>query len=245
MVSMRVSRYTSFCDGAFNVIFEGFGGNVVVRAYSIEDFYGLYGEVKKAFPFIMRMVGLYALYDLQSFVSTHHAMNRRIARLNKLLRILDKTYLEFGGSRWCVVPYSRVVEPLYTILKNIVLALEHVRGSVHRFRDKVHEFVFPVLQTVLELLMSPPRIVFPVGYYSEYKTDDQLNVMFVINSDRFYHIIDVGDGELKYLSDNPMEVRSVARKRFVRYEKRMSKVFDNGSLFIPWRTLVRWVGKNG
>jgi len=131
--------------------------------------YDLYKCLCNTKPIVNRLIDLYLSYDMPMFISTHSAMTRRIQRLEKLLKII--------GSISCDVrvPYGdydmptpvfldRLLEPFINRIRDIIIVLKHFKDHFHRDRDKVHQFVYPILRNLLDALNDTWYVVLNAQY---------------------------------------------------------------------------------
>ncbi len=84
--------------------------------------------------------------DLALLRGTHAAKNRFIARLRKLVNLLEDTYVE--GTYTGFINVGDMLG--LTDIKEYIEVLNAFRSDYHRVRDKAHELVYPHLKSELE-----------------------------------------------------------------------------------------------
>ena len=100
------------------------------------------------------LVSTYTLYDIamNGVIGTHDNMHRRLARLRKLHRIVVAMG-DYKDRYW--IDADDVFAPVLDLLGLVIDAMESFRNSVRRVRDRVHEFVYPLLRRSLDVLVRP------------------------------------------------------------------------------------------
>jgi hypothetical protein len=138
-------------------------GDIIVR--DIRLYRGLIKWFKENHHRLSSFINILIKYDLPLLVYTHNAMDRRIARLKKFLRILKyKTvYVE-----WTNISLRKVFEIEYNALREIIDSMELVREDFHRPRDWVHQLIYPYLLSTLESFMCKTIWYEPRGYDTKY-----------------------------------------------------------------------------
>jgi len=128
--------------------------------------YDLYKCLCNVKPVVDRLVDLYLSYDMRMFISTHDAMTRRVQRLEKLLKIIGsiscdvrEPYRDYDMSTPTPIFLDRLLDPVISRIEDIITILKHFEEYVHRYRNKVHQFVYPVLRNLLGTLQNSWDVV--------------------------------------------------------------------------------------
>jgi len=117
-------------------------GSIVIE--DIEKYYRIVKWFVENFGKVCKLISLYEYYDMRNFVGSHLPMSRRVIRLNKLIYLLENIYVYTG------IPYSEFFREEVLALKDIVDVLKFYEDEIHRIRDKVHRFVYTVIQHIFE-----------------------------------------------------------------------------------------------
>ena len=133
-------------------------GHLVIEVHNLENFIKLYKCLARIHPIVSLLITIYEEYDLPQFISSHNAMTRRIARLGKLTKILEN--MECGEEAPFTVA-GKILRPITDRLRKIIDVLSFFKGEFHRDRDKVHQYVYPYLLTLLETLKDDWIMAFP------------------------------------------------------------------------------------
>ncbi len=165
----RVGDGVRVCLSSEGIELSSVFGDLVIEVDDVVTFLDLCRELRKVRPIVGKLVNVYVEYDLPQWVSTHSAMARRVARLKKLLRILDEMYLKISvGNRGLLVSVGNLLQPVTARLREIVEVLEFFRDEVHRVRDRVHTFVYPALLSLFDVLRRPWRVVMTIEFERAY-----------------------------------------------------------------------------
>ena len=124
-------------------------GHLLIETHGLDRFAELYKCLTRIHPVVSRLVTIYEEYDLPQFTSTHRAMTRRIIRLRKLVRILENLACE---KDYYVLSVGKVLRPVTDRLRETIELLEFFKGEFHRDRDKVHQYTYPYILSLLETL---------------------------------------------------------------------------------------------
>jgi len=142
---------------------------IEIEVDDVVTLYDLCKCLRDVKPVVDRLVGLYLSYDMARFISTHDAMTRRVRRLEKLLRVVGSITCkvrEPHGDYEVGVPVSldRLLAPAIERVRDVIAILKHFEGYEHRRRDKVHQFVYPVLANALNTLKNSWHVAFITQY---------------------------------------------------------------------------------
>lgn len=124
-------------------------GHLLIETHGLDRFAELYKCLTRIHPVVSRLVTIYEEYDLPQFTSTHNAMTRRVARLRKLVRILENLTCEKDHY---ILAIGKVLRPVTDRLRRAIELLEFFKGEYHRDRDRVHEYTYPYILSLLETL---------------------------------------------------------------------------------------------
>ena len=94
----------------------------------------------------------YLEYDMPQFVSTHNAMDRRLARLKKLINLFFHDLIRVNNITY--VPLKDILTREYETLRRIIMILDAFNNEIHRIRDKIHSFIYPILRREIEKLLK-------------------------------------------------------------------------------------------
>jgi len=174
--------------------------------------YDLYKCLCSVKPVVDRLIDLYLLYDMRMFISTHDAMTRRIQRLEKLLRIIGSISCEVREPRGdydatVFVFLDKLLEPVISKIREIIVILKHFKGYFHRDRDKVHQFVYPVLRNLLDTLQRSWSVVLKTYHggerimlVAEIGTEPrESRIRLKISSERTYISRDLNEKAVMYI----------------------------------------------
>ncbi len=103
---------------------------------------------------IAMMVALLVRHDAGYSRGTHSAMNRYVARLAKLIRVLEGSTLTLEGRGYHIISFLDMFPKAKSELKAALTVLTRYRDSYHRVRDRVHELMYPIIRRALEDLMA-------------------------------------------------------------------------------------------
>ena len=230
-VAFTINDAVSVCCEDITVDFNVHSWRVEVR--DPRAFIELYFEVKRVMPLIRSLIGLYAMYDLPQWVSTHNAMTRRLVRLKSLKRLLSSIIVEHhdvNGRGYCL-SFSDLAKPLINALDAIIEVLEGFKDEVHRYRDRAHRFVYPILRSVFEALREGPELHYK-AWITEYPslvfTADKYGVEMRLRAPKKWISQHLSDEEAKALFDKLIQRK--LRKTALRKQ-------DPLSTPIPWQTL--------
>jgi hypothetical protein len=134
-----------------------FGETPTLWCCHVDVFEELYNFYRGFIDTFRKLFKLYIEYDIEhcGFTGTHMNMDRRIARLKKLLRLLEEYHVSLPS--WCGPCYSisfrELLYPLTEPLWELSIILSRF-NDIHRIRDKIHEFIYPILRWRLDSLMN-------------------------------------------------------------------------------------------
>ena len=159
---------------------------IVIRFYRLDDFYAFCHWMENRWVRIKNLLMFYLEYDLPRFVSTHASMDRRIARLKKLLKILENEnitpWIDIGDNYFLnnsTIFFRKILDHLD--FSDILSILDAYRNEFHRVRDKVHQYLYPILKRNLEHFWTLK------GIYA--KRDVELEISSaLLSSEPEYHI---------------------------------------------------------
>ena len=156
------------CLDSEDVVRQSVHGNLLLETYYKDAFCDLYSSlyrIRRA-RVVDNLVDLFIEYDMAQFAATHSAMDRRLARLRKLLRILGSiTFDVRTPSGVYSASLAKLFDPVTERIEKVLSILEFYRGKVHRDRDRVHEFLHPVIVSLLNVLKDDWYIVWDCGEF--------------------------------------------------------------------------------
>jgi len=209
-VAFRVNDVVSVCCEDIAVDFNVYSWCVEVR--DPRSFIELYFEVKRVMPLIRGLIDLYVMYDLPQWVSTHNAMTRRLVRLKSLKRLLSSIDVEYHdvNGRGYYLSFSDLAKPLINALDTIIEVLESFKDEWHRYRDRAHRFVYPILRRVFEALREGPELYYKAwitAYPSLTFTADKHGVEMRLKAPKKWISRYLSDEEAKALFDKLIQRR--------------------------------------
>jgi len=189
---------------------------------SIEEFYCFCRWLEERWcNKISNLVEYYLDYDMPMFVYTHAAMSRRIERLKNLLYILGNENITEsvyrGDSEDFVHCRSVFLDEILSRFRfnDIINVLKAYEDEIHRVRDKVHRFIYPILRSRLETLQNIHG-VFEYG---------KLHMEIECHYNRIFYDVDVLKwGKLeKHITDDKTEFYKILDKMLNRRNKKIEQ----------------------
>jgi len=193
---------------------------------------------------LSKLIDIYIKYDLPQLVSTHNAMDRRVERLRKLIKLLRNSFIDiksYEGTCYSV-SLADLMYPIITELDEIVKLLEMYKNSIHRIRDRVHSYVYPYLRQLLEALMDPMIFYSPYWWLSDgirivtrisSKYDKRVEFRLYIKKRNFWNAYNIGYARAK-------EICKRHKKRLINHQPPIAEI-DLNTLF----SMINAIGKEG
>ena len=200
-----------------------------METWSFHDLVYLTKCLAKNKAIVSKLVDVVVEYDMSQFVSTHSVMSRRVARLRKLLRIID--------SMWCedvaFISLSAILKPVVKRLETAVEILEHFSNHVLRDRDRVHTFIYPYIMQLLTVLKDEWLVTLEVGYHSYVVSrigDGDARIEMEVYTRDMMFSEKMSDGEIEWVlrnASNALEelhaLREILEKRISRRRRKRRK----------------------
>ena len=239
----EVCEVLCVCLGGDIINFNVFG-DLIVETGDPRAFYTLYRGLRKVMPVVGSLVRLTKAYDMQQFISTHSCMDRRIARLRKLLRILDSISLEVDTlySGRCYVTVKQLAKPVIEVLEDVLRVLQHFRGEYHRVRDRVHQYLYPIILTVLDSLGEGFKVVLkpwysPLGVNVKYVATHEGGIKLEIRTQYSFTSKGVSEAEFEKLIELPASqviptFMNIVEKRIARLKRKQPPTYTNLNLIL-------------
>ena len=227
VVCDSIGDYVCVCLNSEEVFSSSVFGELLIEVGSFRDLVGLVRCLTKLKSVVSKLVDVIVEYDMSQFVSTHGAMSRRVARLRKLLRIIDSMCCE---DTW-IVSLGAILKPVTKRLENAIEILKHFDGYVHRDRDRVHTFMYPYIMQLLGILKDDWYVVLEISSnaYIMSRIGDGEIVMEVDTRDMMF-TEKMSDGEIEWVlrnASNALEelhaLREILEKRIDRRRRKRRK----------------------
>ena len=217
-------------------------GDLVVETSDPRAFYTLYKGLRKVVPVVESLVRVTKAYDMPQFISTHSCMDRRVARLMKLLKILDSLWLEVDtlySGRYCV-SFKQLARPAVEVLEHVLRVLEYFKGRYHRSRDRVHQYLYPVILSVLDTLREVKVVLKPWAAplnvrYRYVATHEGIELK--IDTPHMFTSKRVTDREFEKLLSLPADqimrtLSEIVEKRLKRLKRKLNPTYTNLNLIL-------------
>lgn len=225
----RIGEHACVCLSSEDFYSSSVFGRLLVEAGSFHDLVYMTKCLAKNKAIVSKLVDVVVEYDMSQFASTHSVMSRRVARLRKLLRIINSMWCEDTG----FVSLGAILKPVTKRLENAIEILKHFDGYVHRDRDRVHTFIYPYIMQLLTTLKDEWLMTLEVGHnsyvVSRIGDGDARIEMEVITRDMMFSE-EMSDGEIEWVlrnASNTLEelhaLREILEKRIDRRRRKRRK----------------------